>query len=82
VRRRLAAANVSCDGPIDVLPGLVSLYFLDPNGIRLEACCQPAAAERPRVVGSVAQRRNDARRELESIEPAWAGATMAAGRFK
>jgi catechol 2,3-dioxygenase-like lactoylglutathione lyase family enzyme len=82
LRRRLAAANVSCDGPIDVLPGLVSLYFLDPNGIRLEACCQPAAAERPRVVGSVAQRRNDARRELESIEPAWAGATIAAGRFK
>ena len=82
LRKRLAAANVPYDGPIDILPGLVSIYFLDPNGIRLEACCQPAAAERPRVIGSVAQRRDDARRELESLEPAWAGATIAAGRFR
>ena len=82
LRKRLAAANVPCDGPIDILPGLVSIYFLDPNGIRLEACCQPAAAERPRVIRSVAQRRDDARRELESIEPAWAAATIAAGRFR
>jgi len=82
LRKRLAAAKLAYDGPIDVLPGLVSIYFLDPNGIRLEACCQPAAAERPRVVGSVAKRRDDARRELESIEPGWAAATIAAGRFK
>jgi catechol 2,3-dioxygenase-like lactoylglutathione lyase family enzyme len=81
LRKRLAAANVPYDGPIDILPGLVSIYFFDPNGIRLEACCQPAAAERPRVIRSVAQRREEARRELETIEPAWAGATIAAGRF-
>jgi catechol 2,3-dioxygenase-like lactoylglutathione lyase family enzyme len=81
LRKRLAAANVPYDGPIDILPGLVSVYFFDPNGIRLEACCQPAAAERPRVIGSVKQRRDQARRELETIEPAWAGATIAAGRF-
>jgi hypothetical protein len=81
LRKRLAAANVAYDGPIDILPGLVSVYFFDPNGIRLEACCQPAAAERPRVIGSVKQRRDQARRELETIEPAWAGATIAAGRF-
>jgi catechol 2,3-dioxygenase-like lactoylglutathione lyase family enzyme len=81
LRKRLAAANVPYDGPIDILPGLVSVYFFDPNGIRLEACCQPAAAERPRVIASVKQRRDQARRELETIEPAWAGATIAAGRF-
>ena len=81
LQKRLKAAGVPYDGPIDILPGLVSIYFLDPNGIRLEACCQPAAAERPRVIRSVAQRRNAARRELETIEPAWAGATIAAGRF-
>ena len=81
LRKRLAAANVPYDGPIDILPGLISIYFLDPNGIRLEACCQPAAAERPRVIRSVAQRRDEARRELETIERAWAGATIAAGRF-
>ena len=81
LRKRLASANVPYDGPLDILPGLVSIYFLDPNGIRLEACCQPATAERPRVIRSVAQRRDAARRELETIEPAWAGTTIAAGRF-
>src|ERR687888_564749 len=79
LRKRLAAANVPYDGPIDILPGLISIYFLDPNGIRLEACCQPAAAERPRVIRSVAQRRDAARREIETIEPGWAGTTIAAG---
>jgi catechol 2,3-dioxygenase-like lactoylglutathione lyase family enzyme len=82
LRKRLAAANVAYDGPIDILPGLVSIYFLDPNGIRLEACCQPATTERPRVIRSVAQGRDAARRELETIEPQWAGATIAAGRFR
>ena len=81
LRKRLAAANVPYDGPIDILPGLISIYFFDPNGIRLEACCQPAAAERPRVIRSVAQRRDAARRELETIEAGWAGTTIAAGRF-
>jgi catechol 2,3-dioxygenase-like lactoylglutathione lyase family enzyme len=82
LRKRLASANLPYDGPLDVLPGLVSIYFLDPNGIRLEACCQPATAERPRVIRSVAQQRDAARRELETIEPAWAGATIAAARFR
>jgi catechol 2,3-dioxygenase-like lactoylglutathione lyase family enzyme len=81
LRKRLAVANVPYDGPIDILPGLISIYFFDPNGIRLEACCQPAAAERPRVIRSVAQRRDAARRELETIEAGWAGTTIAAGRF-
>ncbi|HET7363955.1 MAG TPA: VOC family protein [Burkholderiales bacterium] len=81
LRKRLAAANVPIDGPIEILPGLLSVYFYDPNGIRLEACCQPAAAERPKVIRSVAQRRDAARRELDTIEPAWAATTIAAGRF-
>jgi catechol 2,3-dioxygenase-like lactoylglutathione lyase family enzyme len=81
LRQRLRKANVSHDGPIDILPGLVSIYFLDPNGIRLEACCQPAARDKPRVIGSVRQTRQEARRELESVEPRWAKATIAAGGF-
>jgi glyoxylase I family protein len=81
IRTRLSEANVPYDGPIDVLPGLVSVYFFDPNGIRLEACCQPKAGERPGVVGSVKQSRAHARRELESIEPTWAAATIMAGKF-
>jgi len=79
---RLGAASVPFDGPIDILPGLVSIYFLDPNGIRLEACCQPEAGEKPTVIGSVAQPRAEALRELESIDGDWAARTVAAGRFK
>ena len=75
LRKRLAAANVPCDGPIDILPGLVSIYFLDPNGIRLEACCQPEAGEKPTVIGSVAQSRAEALKELESIDREWAAHT-------
>jgi catechol 2,3-dioxygenase-like lactoylglutathione lyase family enzyme len=65
---RLQAAKVPFDGPIDILPGLVSIYFYDPNGIRLEACCQPRAGTRPRVIGSVLQTRAGARRELDTLE--------------
>src|SRR5205823_13603352 len=82
LRKRLSAVHVPYDGPIDILPGLVSIYFLDPNGIRLEACCQPAAAERPTVIESVAQSRTSAKSELESIDRDWAASTAAAGRFK
>src|SRR5919204_826200 len=68
LRKRLREANVAYDGPIDILPGLVSIYFLDPNGIRLEACCQPKAGDRPRVVGSVLQTKAEANAELETLE--------------
>jgi catechol 2,3-dioxygenase-like lactoylglutathione lyase family enzyme len=81
LRKRLREANVACDGPIDILPGLISVYFFDPNGIRLEACCQPAARDKPRVIGSVQQTRGEARKELATIDPAWAETTIAAGGF-
>ena len=81
IQKRLKKAGVEFDGPIDILPGLVSIYFLDPNGIRLEACCQPKARDKPRVIGSVRQTRQEARKELETIEPRWAEATIAAGGF-
>jgi catechol 2,3-dioxygenase-like lactoylglutathione lyase family enzyme len=82
LQERLRAAGVPFDGPIDILPGLVSIYFLDPNGIRLEACCQPAAGEQPTVIGSVAQSRASATSELQSIDRDWGASTAAAGRFK
>ena len=63
---RLDAAGVDYDGPVDILPGLVSLYFQDPNGLRLEACCQPAEGATPHVIGSVLQTKAQARKELES----------------
>jgi catechol 2,3-dioxygenase-like lactoylglutathione lyase family enzyme len=76
---RLRESNIAFDGPIDVLPGLVSIYFLDPNGIRLEACCEPAKAEAPGVVASVRQKREEAAKELQSIDPHWARSTLEGG---
>ena len=66
MRIRFDAAGVSYDGPVDILPGLVSMYFLDPNGIRMEACCQPSKGENPEVIGSVLQTKDVARTELET----------------
>lgn len=67
LQRRLRRARVAFDGPFPVLPGLVSIYFHDPNGIRLEACCQPAAGARQRIVGSVRQTRAQMRKELGTL---------------
>lgn len=67
LQKRLQAAGIEYEGPMDILPGLESIYFLDPNGIRLEACCEPAAGDKPGVVGSVAQTRTELERELETL---------------
>ena len=82
LQKRLREAGVAYDGPLDILPGLVSIYFLDPNGIRLEACCEPGKGEKPGVVESVRQTRNEARAELESVDAGWARTTIAQGGFK
>ena len=66
MRARFDAAGVEYDGPVDILPGLVSMYFKDPNGIRLEACCQPAEEDNPKVIGSVLQTKAQAASELKS----------------
>jgi catechol 2,3-dioxygenase-like lactoylglutathione lyase family enzyme len=81
LQKRLREAGVAYDGPIDILPGLVSIYFLDPNGIRLEACCQPRAGENPGVVDSVRQTRAEARHELETVDRKWSETTIAGGGF-
>ena len=81
VKSNIEKAGVKYLGPIDVGVDTWSIYFFDPNGIRLEACCQPKAKEKPKVIRSVAQKRAAARRELETVEPAWAKATSAAGEF-
>jgi catechol 2,3-dioxygenase-like lactoylglutathione lyase family enzyme len=79
IQSRLAEAGVEFDGPVDILPGLQSIYFYDPNDIRLEACCQPAAGERPGVINSVLQSKADALAELRTTgaDEAWLEAMTA-----
>jgi catechol 2,3-dioxygenase-like lactoylglutathione lyase family enzyme len=81
LQERLKQHGVPYDGPLDILPGLVSIYFFDPNGIRLEACCEPQKGDKPGVIDSVRQTRAEAREELESVDRGWAEATIKAGGF-
>jgi catechol 2,3-dioxygenase-like lactoylglutathione lyase family enzyme len=67
IQQGLKAAGVPFDGPVEILSGLISIYFYDPNGIRLEACCQPAAGEKPHVIDSVLQTKAEAASELRTI---------------
>lgn len=73
IEARLAAHGVAYDGPIDIMPGMASIYFLDPNGIRLEACCQPAEGESPDVIPLVTQTKSVAGAELATmgVDAAW-----------
>ncbi len=75
LQKRLRRAGVAVDGPLDVLPGLVSVYFFDPNGIRLEACCQPAAKAKPRVIASVRQSAAAMRKEVVTLPTKGKGAS-------
>ena len=79
IQSRLLQHRIDFDGPMDILPGLQSVYFLDPNGIRLEACCQPAAGDSPGVIGSVLQRKAVALAELRTTgaDEAWLEAMTA-----
>lgn len=70
IQDRLTGTGVSFLGPITILKTSKSIYFFDPNGIRLEATCPPATSDAGVVVASAAQRRADARLELETIEGA------------
>ena len=55
IQARLTAHGVDFDGPVEILPGLYSIYFYDPNDIRLEACCELVEGAGQRVVDSVTQ---------------------------
>jgi catechol 2,3-dioxygenase-like lactoylglutathione lyase family enzyme len=69
-KRRLEAKGVAVEGPID--HGMIrSIYFHDPNGYRLEFCCEGAAEKRV-----FAEERAAARRHLR----AWAEWKAARGQ--
>jgi catechol 2,3-dioxygenase-like lactoylglutathione lyase family enzyme len=65
---RLDAHKVRYDGPLEVLPGVLSIYVFDPNDIRLEFSCQPSDGEgAPAVIPQVTQTKQEAMMELRSL---------------
>lgn len=67
IEQRLKANNVAYIGPIPQMPGLDGIYFLDPNGIRLEFACQPADGVDPNVIECCTQTKDEALRELRTL---------------
>ena len=68
IRARLDAHRVPYDGPLEILPGIFSIYVFDPNDIRLEFSCQPGNGEgEPRIVPQVTQTKAEAMHELRSL---------------
>lgn len=70
---RLKSADVPIIGPIPVGAGTWSVYFMDPNGIRLEFSWQEADGDDVRVVERWTQTRDEALSELTSLssDKAW-----------
>jgi catechol 2,3-dioxygenase-like lactoylglutathione lyase family enzyme len=73
IQARLGAQGIPFNGPLPQLPGLMGIYFYDPNGIRLEFACQPADGEAPAVIACNRQTRGELERELKtlSVSAAW-----------
>jgi hypothetical protein len=77
---RLDAAKVPYDGPLEILPGIFSIYVFDPNDIRLEFSCQPSNGEgEPLIVPQVTQTKDEALRELKTLtaDKGWLNRTTA-----
>ena len=71
LKRRIETAGLSYLGPINVGCDTWSIYFFDPNGIRLEFSHQSEAD--PRVVERWKQTKSEALAELKTLsrDPAW-----------
>lgn len=81
VEARLKARGIDYLGPISQLPGMLGIYFYDPNGIRLEFDCQPDDGDIPAVIDCVRQSRQEARAELAGLPgatPEWVERRLAA----
>jgi len=66
--------GIQNSGPIEQLPGMVGVYFYDPNGIRLEFACQPAQGGNQRNIEAVTQTKAEASAELrtlDGVDEAW-----------
>jgi catechol 2,3-dioxygenase-like lactoylglutathione lyase family enzyme len=64
---RLKAHGMEYNGPLPQLPGLMGIYFYDPNGIRLEVACQPADGEMQAVIACNRQTRREAESEVATL---------------
>ena len=65
---RLKAHGVAFDGPMEILPGIFSIYVFDPNDIRLEFSCQPSNGEgEPCIVPQVTMTKHEALEELKTL---------------
>ena len=71
--QRLRDAGVALIGPVAVGAGTWSIYFFDPNGIRLEFSYQALDGDDVRVVERWTQTRSEALVELQSLssDAAW-----------
>jgi catechol 2,3-dioxygenase-like lactoylglutathione lyase family enzyme len=70
---RLKAAQVPLIGPINVGVDTYSIYFMDPNGIRLEYSYQADDGEDVRVIERWTQTEEEALNELRTLsdDPDW-----------
>jgi catechol 2,3-dioxygenase-like lactoylglutathione lyase family enzyme len=78
-RARLERAGVSYLGPIHVGTQTYSIYFFDPNGIRLEFSCQRGDGAEVCVVERWAQTKEEALAELRALsdDPGWLAGVVA-----
>ena len=67
IQQCLTDRNLEFEGPVEILPGIFSIYFYDPNNIRLEACCKPSEGKQQGVVASVTQTKTIAIKELRTL---------------
>jgi catechol 2,3-dioxygenase-like lactoylglutathione lyase family enzyme len=73
IQERLRKHNVPFLGPIAQMPGIIGIYFQDPNDIRLEIDCQTADGNSPEVIGTFTQTKRQAAPELMTLPGVDAG---------
>jgi catechol 2,3-dioxygenase-like lactoylglutathione lyase family enzyme len=67
IQGRLKEQELDFGGPVEILPGIFSIYFYDPNDIRLEACCEPEKGDDQFVVKSATQTKEVAMEEFRTL---------------
>ena len=73
MEQRLKHNGIEYNGPTPQLPGLIGIYFYDPNGIRMEMACQLIDGENPDVIKCNSQSRAAVQAELATLtdDHAW-----------